>query len=367
MTTTKVANHYGDDPHSTNIFLVLGKYVERQDENLLTQALVLLFNRVVPFREAFCKLLFDRSSIAEIDTNILVAHSQVGRRVYGGRVLVDMEIRLKGSSAPLFLIESKLDSGLGAGQLRNYRSALKRLPKSTRLVVLTRHGIDVGLWKYTPRKTIWLSWPIVAEIADLTARRASRLDQFLLRDFLYMTRLKGIPTVPRMTTDGYRRLSKFSSFAMSIKSTRLNRKTIAAIDLALQRLEEHRDSVWESLFSNGRDWRTYQNIYKWDDKCTVLQAGFWRPRPCRNVSESYLGLELACGAKPRLCIAKGWRFSPSHPRYTRENSGEHWEYEYSVPDTRRMFKKPMPQATKDIEKNMRRIGAAFLRSRFAGS
>jgi len=276
-----------------------------------------------------------------------------------------MEIRREGSPTPLFLVESKLDSGLGIGQLKKYKSALAKLPKSTRLVILTRHGIDENLWPHTPQNTVWLSWSMVAETASMSARRASRLDQFLLRDFLAMAKLKGIHSIPRMTTDSLKRLQMFSLFSCD-KSSRLHHKTVSAVDLAMQRLIEHRDSVWESLFARAGAWRPYQNIYKLDNKYAVLHAGFWRPRPRRNVRESYIALELVCSAKPRLHVNWGWKLTPRHPRYDRDYPYEDREAYYPAPFTRKIFKKPMPQATKELEGGLRRIGASFLKSRYAG-
>lgn len=356
---------YVDEAHCNNLFLVLGKYVERQDENLLTQALVLLFNRVLPFRKGLCNLLLERFSSGQISSESLFARSQVGRRAHGRRVLVDMEIYEGGSPSPLFLIESKLDAGLGPAQLKNYRSALKKLPPATRLVILTRHGADESLWKYTPRNTIWLSWPMVAEMAASAAQRASRIDQLLLKDFLAMAKLKGIPTVPRMTTDGLQRLGQFSHFSFN-KSSRTSHKTIAAVDVAMQRLQEHRDGVWESFFARSTVWRPYQSIYRFDGKYAVLQVGFWRSRPRRNVQQSYLGLELVCKEKPLLYVTWGWQLGRKHPRYQRGDSYEYDEHAYSAGATRKVFRKPMPVANRILEKDLRRFARKFLRSRYAG-
>jgi hypothetical protein len=354
---------YRDGAYSRNVFLVLGKYVERQDENLLTQALVLLFNRVDAFRRAFCEQLIERAQTFDLNADDLIAHSQVGRRIYNGRVFVDMEISTEGADSPLFLIESKLDATLGPQQLKNYRSALKRLKKNTRLVILTRGGIDESMWKYTPRRTIWLSWPMVAEIASLSARRASRLDQLLIRDFLYMTRLKGITTVPRMTTDSFGRLAMFSLFAND-KSDRLNHKSIAAVDLALQRLIEHRDSALESLFAASGVWRPYQSIYK-ENGHTVLQAGFWRPGPRRNIQQSYIGLELICESKPRLAFVAGRQLGRNHADYKSDDGYKVSTIRLSARQTRRLFKLTTLEATKELEAVMRRRAKAFLRSKLA--
>jgi len=46
-----------DFPTHENLFLALGKYAARQDENLLTQSFMVLFNKVPSFRERFVEAL----------------------------------------------------------------------------------------------------------------------------------------------------------------------------------------------------------------------------------------------------------------------------------------------------------------------
>ena len=348
---------------SSNLFLVLGKYVDRQDENLLTQSLVLLFNRVEPFRHAFCGLLAKRFYWDGFDYSNLRARSQIAHKTSRGRILVDIEICQRGQHAPLVLIECKLDSGLGPGQLNKYRSALRKLAGSARLVILTRYGVDDSLWKLTPRNTVWLSWSLVAELAAFSARRASRLDKFLLKDFLSMASLKGIHTIARMTTDSIRRLEQFSHFTCD-KSQRLNHKTIIALDLAFCRLEEHRDSAWEGIFAPKGNWKPYQSTYKWKDRWAVLQVGYWRLNPRPHVRECYIALELVCSAAPRLIVVRGGRLAPTHARYKRQDPYVYQEYWCTAAYTRRLLKMSMPQATKDFDAELRRIGRIFLKSAY---
>jgi hypothetical protein len=121
------------------------------------------------------------------------------------------------------------------------------------------------------------------------------------------------------------------------------------------------------MFSRLRVWRPYQIIYK-SDREAVLQAGFWRPRPRANVQQSYVGLELICSRKPRLYVVGGWQLGPDHPRYDREDPYEEMErYGFSVPETRQLFSMTMPKAARQIDAILRNRGAAFLRSRYAGS
>lgn len=358
-----------DDAYSTNLFLVLGKYAARQDENLLTQAVVLLFNRVGRFRDAFCDLLIERSagSRQAHDAMEMIAHSQVRRRSHGRNVIVDMEIRDKNRDTPLYLVESKLDSGLGAGQLRGYGTALAKLGKA-RLVVITRYGFDEALWNRAPRGTIWLSWPIVAEVAGMAAKRASRLDQLLIKDFLDMTRMRGIAAVSPMTADAWQRLGKFSGFTLDAPGIRaLGPRTLDAVALALQRLQEHRDSAWEGLLTRKAGWRPYQSLYKDKDRdsgCVVLQAGFWRKPPKAHVVETYLGLELQCTTKPQLSVVTFWHLGQGHPRYDPEDPYEeyhYYDYEETAAATRKLFRMDMSEAVADIRKRLRQIAQGYLR------
>jgi hypothetical protein len=351
-----------DEVSSSNLFLALGKYVERQDENLLTQALVLLFNRVAPFRSALCRLLASRFRVSLPSESELVARSQVSRRTTRGRIVVDMEILRRGSSTPVLLLESKLDAKLGMGQLKRYSSALQLMSNSTRLVVLTRLGIDDKLRAHTPRNTIWLSWPMVAELAEASQRRGSQLERLLLGDFLVMTNLRGIQSIPGMTIEGMRRLSRFSHFAFT-RSNRLSYITTEAVDIAFQRIREQRDSAWGSMLVEGHGWRTYQYIYRWDEGAyAVLAAGCWTPRPRKGVREAYITLEVACRSSPKLCVVCGEVLSPSHPKYEKGSQTSYWETWYSAADTRWFLGKPMHEVAVQMDSELRDIGRRFLKS-----
>lgn len=99
----------------------------------------------------------------------------------------------------------------------------------------------------------------------------------------------------------------------------------------------------------------------------MLRAGFYELKPQRNVQERYIGLELTCGTKPRLYLIQGWKLSPRHPRYKREDPDQVQEWYFSPKETWGVFRKPMPAAIKDVEGTLRKYGIAFLRSRHAGS
>jgi hypothetical protein len=128
----------------------------------------------------------------------------------------------------------------------------------------------------------------VAEIVDRSAVRVSRLDQLVLRDFSDMAKLKGIQSIPAMTIDGMRRVAQFGRFVFN-RSNHMSQKTVAAVDLALKRLREHRDSAWGSIFLQKRGWRTYQSVYRWEGTA-VLEAG-------------YASSKQGCGGGIHLCGA----------------------------------------------------------------
>lgn len=350
------------DIRSTNLFLVLGKYVQRQHENLLTQALVLLFNRVAPFRKALCDQLSARSGQSKQSTESLVAHSQVRHRVGRGSILVDMEIFRSESNAPVYLIESKLDAGLGPEQIRRYSAALSKLSNTTRFVVLTRGGADDALRKIAPAKTIWLSWPYVAEIVALSAKRASLVDKFLIKDFLDMVKLKGIKTIPAMTADRFNRLKKISDLAFN-RSNGLLARDWSAVSQALLRLEEHRDSTWESMFPSANKWKPYQGMYR-SDNYIVLYAGFYQWKPSKKIRERFICLELHCDSNSYLEISHGWRLGPNHPRYQRSHQLEHDERSITTPNTRKLFMMNMPRALEYAEPTLRHRANVFLRSKY---
>ncbi|MFA5914946.1 MAG: hypothetical protein WC830_15470 [Burkholderiales bacterium] len=357
-----------DEQPSNNLFLVLGKYVDRQDENLLTQALVVLFNRVTNFRETFCALVENRVDGRHPAPNPrqLEATPQKRRHARGRDVLVDMDVSDRETERPVYLVESKLEAGLGPKQLQNYKAALKRLPKSVTLVLLTRHGIDQTLWQHAPSRTIWLSWSLVVEAA-IEARKHLRESSFeytLLKDFVHMTETKGIRPVPPMTTDAWRRLPILSRYILQNRGQTLDYRTVTATELAFQRLLAHRDSAWERTFSADRRWHPYQSIYD-DDGALVLQVGYWRSRPRKNIQQSYIGLELECTANPKLYVVYGWQLGRKHPNY--DACGP---FEFSCPvemspgQTRKLFKERMPAATDSLRPRLARVIKRFVVSKY---
>lgn len=346
-----------------NLFLVLGKYVQRQDENLLTQSLVLLFNRSDAFRKHFWSRLGAASAVPSVSADGLRALSQVSRNAHGKRILVDMEIRREGEDVPLCLIECKLDSGLGQGQISKYKSALKKIKGKVTLVIITRYGVHEDLSAHVPKGTGWLAWSAVAELAQRAMRQAPKLDKLLLKDFLDMLKSNGIEMLPPVSGRNWGRLKRLSSFALQESSDRLNYWSLAAAELAFRRLIAFRDAAWGGMFSERGNWRPHQAAYKFDEGVVVLHASFYRTRPLKHVAETSLGLELVCDEKPKMYVIEEEILAPSHPSYERGESYTRWERGWYTPsDTKKYFAASVADAVEELRAEMRSFAKKYLKS-----
>ena len=78
---------------ATNLFLTLGKFVVRQQENFLTQGLATIFNSSPAFRLDFGSLLASRRLDGrKVDLRASLAKTQQSSDLGHGRIIVDTEI-----------------------------------------------------------------------------------------------------------------------------------------------------------------------------------------------------------------------------------------------------------------------------------
>lgn len=355
-------------PEDRNLFLVLGKYVERQDENLLTQSFVLLFNRVSGFRRDFCALLARRSGgRLYLDPDAVLARSQVHFQLSRGTLIADIAIG-PSNKTPSVLIEVKLGAGLGPRQLQKYREIVARHRSISQFVVITKNAVENELYASAPPGTVWLSWSLVAEIARRTAKRAPRLERLLVEDFLEMIKTKNIPMLPPMRADEWRRLAMFSRFAMRgpQHAVNLHPNTISAVDTALQCLAILRDSAWESEFKKSDGWRPFLEGYKYSEETepfVTIGAGYSRRVKKKSIRRSFLTLELECRRKPRLVAFGGLLVTSAHKDY--EAGGPSTEYYAWAPrDTAKVFRKPIYESIEAIHDRLSYASRRFQRSRY---
>src|SRR5438552_878985 len=107
-------------PKATNLFLTLGKFVIRQQENLLTQGLATIFNSSPAFRRDFGALLASRRLDGrKADIRTSHAKTQQSSNLGHGRIIVDMEIADR-NAASHYIIEAKLEQFLTGSQLKKY-------------------------------------------------------------------------------------------------------------------------------------------------------------------------------------------------------------------------------------------------------
>jgi len=357
----------------SNLFLVLGKYVRRQKENLLTQAIVLLFNRVASFKTAFTSFVANRGGLpgARANPDKLAALSQQRKVGRERDVIVDMEVRR--GDEPLFVVESKLDSRLGETDLKRYRSLQNRWP-SVRCVFITKHGVDDSLRQEAPKDSIWLSWHEVSGLIQSSSKRTRGLGKFLMNDFIDYARDIGIAPIPKMTAEYWfqlRRLSKFVLSGLEGDPEMVISEAITAAEIALQRLRAHRDAAWQSSFRKEEWWRPYEEVRKEQDQkdnwWLTLSAGYWRGRK-RNTRTvySFVGLELWCrGEQAKLFASYGEKLAAKHRNYDRGDPFRAKDaHTWSAKETKRLFAADISDARQNTVQQLRTVSKKFLASKF---
>lgn len=252
------------------LFLTLGKYVQRQQENLMTQAFVAAFNHSNHFKKIFMELIERKDLLKSIDT--LHAKSQRSKSFgRGQKLIVDAEIYDTDYPAQaIATIESKLEAVLGPKQLENYAKYLKKRPGQ--LVIITKYGVNPQLVsKLQRRSTIWITWGQFSSFLH-EKNHQSKLDNFLVQEFINMLNHNGIRDVSNVSVAGWNKLKLVKKMILTEGDQSIHYDAIETIRLIMDRMIVFRDSVWESLAE--QNWKPYQRLYKYNDECVEIEVGF---------------------------------------------------------------------------------------------
>jgi hypothetical protein len=312
----------GPEIEDTNLFLALGKYVSRQQENLLTQAFVALFNHSVAFRRSFSSLVQQQVSLHTPHPDWLWARTQRTERLGDKKkLIVDAEILSRGHSRgtekQIALIETKLTAPLGPRQATKYAKLLmkKRKRRKAKIVIfLTKYGVDSEIASRLPsQNTAWLTWSEVGGLLQHPQRRLSALDRLLWKEFAQMLRYREIPMLPAISPSALSKLRLMSRFVGNFASEDyycgvVHADVIRTLKSAIDRLESHRDSEWATLAKSG--WKPFARVWAdWDinDEAFVhIDVGYVRWHQKGLVCERSLRLRLECTNKPRVVIIAEW-------------------------------------------------------------
>lgn len=351
-----------------NLFLAVGKYVRRQNENFLTQSFAALFNNAEHFRGEFISYVSERSGQRrKVDPSALFARTQSGKKITVGRIVVDLEI-LKVRPQPgfptpptLYVVEAKLSAQLSESQLRNYGDFLKKRAPEAQMVLLTRDGIDEKLTPYAPKGAVWLTWGEVAEICKASVRTPA-VEAFMRKEFVEMLEESGISFVPSISAVGWKRITLFNDFSTSRK-TELNHDTFSVIDTLIERMRVHADNAWGSLTADG--YKRYARVYvmreKGESPYSVVCVGFY----CQGknaVYDRYLCLEIDCATRAMIVCA-GWSLKKRHPQYDPKEY-EKSLYEWTPNGTFKLFKSPLQDAVNDAHAILHRCLKQFRGSKY---
>ena len=353
-----------------NLFSMLGKYVKRQNENLLTQSLAALFNHSRVFQDDLFELFRSRSEDKGTGTtSVSCAVTQKSQFLRKRRILVDMEIRCGDDPSPQYVVEAKLTAPLSPKQVRNYAEFLKRRRGKSRLVLVTKAGIDSELKRLLPKNTLWITWTEIAELAVRPAYR-SKTERFLCGQFYEMLKERGIPMVPSVTSGEYKKLELLNRFVESKSTKSLHKISIDIINNVMARMQEFVGHNWSKLTDNG--YKPYTRLYavrpsKNNGVKTPhaeIEVGFYLWKKRKHVHERYICLMLECD-NMRLSVWGGWTLAKTHPEYnTDENRWGKYLKKWTLPQSRLLFKKPLTDAQMGIQTQLEKCLRQFKNSRY---
>lgn len=341
------------------LFGALGRFVERQSENLLTQAFVGLFNTREVFRESFCRLLKGQGLTLGVGAGELVSKAQIlRRRSKTGYQIVDAELQDR-TGKRFATIECKLEAAFSRPQARGY-ARLLRGKRNSWLVVITKYGKDGELLRCLPRrKTIWLTWSELGEQYQCAAR--SQVDRFLSEEFSAMLKRYGIGDVRPLTEGDWQKLAQINKLASVKSDFALHIDSVDCLRVVMERLVAHRDAAWASLGQEG--WMPVCRAFLWpevdddDGPHVTIEAGYYLRQAMKHVRERSLWVGLNCSQKPvlftsRVVIYKGGDFDYED------------DLTWSPRKTFMLFQSPISEAEEMVRAKMARALGSFRRSRF---
>jgi hypothetical protein len=351
-----------------NLFSVLSKYVERQNENLLTQSLAALFNHCPVFQKDLLDLFRRRSEGKRSRTmGELTAFTQNSHLLKNYRILVDMEIRCGSDPSPLYVVEAKLTAPLSPKQARHYSEFLKRRRGKSQFVMLTVAGVDNELKKFLPKKTLWLTWTEIAELAVRPAHK-SKIERFLCGQFYDMLSERGIPMIPSLSFGEYEKLDFLNKFLASSSTKHLHKNSIDVINCVMARMQNFADVSWSSLTDYG--YKPFARLYAFrpsknngvESSFADIQVGFFRWKKRKQVYERSIYLGIDCDDM-RLYVYGAWSVGKKHPEYDADSWGKYLK-KWTLPQSRLLFKKPLPDAQREIQTQLEKCLRQFKRTRY---
>lgn len=274
------------------------------------------------------------------------------------RIVVDMEIRSKINNSILYVIEAKLTAPFTAKQAGKYSEFLKRWRGQSQLVLITMGGIDPELKTLLPPNTLWLTWTELAELAVRPGPR-SRVERFLCGQFHEMLKEREVPMLRSLTSREYMTLGRLVRF-IEFK-TSLHKDTIEMINNVMARMQIFVENSWGSLLDRG--YKRFGRLYSQATHPHVeIVAGFYREEKRKHISERNIQLSLDCD-NMRLNVWGGWFLKKGHPEYDEDSNGEYLK-RWTLPQSRLLFKKPLPDAQKEIQPHLDKCLRQFIKSRY---
>ena len=237
----------------------------------------------------------------------------------------------------------------------------------SRLVLITKAGIDSELKKLLPKNTLWLTWTEIAELAVRPAHR-SKTERFLCGQFYEMLKERGIPMVPSVTSGEYKKLALLNRFVESKSTKSLHKISIDMINNVMARMREFADHNWSRLTDDG--YKQYDRLYAFrpskgngvKSPNAEIEVGFYLWKKRKHVHERYICLALECDDM-KLSVWGGWTLGKSHPEYDADPGGRYLK-KWTLPQSRLLFKKSLPDAQMEIQTQLEKCLRQFKKSRY---
>ena len=342
----------GQNAIGSNLFATLGKYVEHQDENLLTQGLAALFATCKGFRQDFLNLLQKQSSTRTTPVSgEWTVRTQVSYRLQGGkRIVADLHIAQRiGRRPKTFLIEVKLDSVLGRSQASNYNKLIRKHSRDSviQLVVLTQRQIDPQELDL-PSDSIMLTWADVDHLLTRPGKR-SALERLLCVQYHEFLLSKGVYMSKPIRNEGSfkKKLERLNDFIVHRKDSS-NWDNLEIATTAMLRLRRLSQFGWGSLTKRGCS--PYSMMLLNEDSAgnpyVDLQVGYYRTPRGIKLTEVTLAF--------RLNLKRGTLTIDIFRRV--RGVGKEWLKnpiaEFSSRETAKIFAASLPESQKLLRKEL---------------
>jgi hypothetical protein len=176
-----------------------------------------------------------------------------------------------------------------------------------------------------------------------------------------------IPMARSITYGEYNKLEMLNRFVTG-KYGILEKTNIDALNSIMARMRIFVEASWSGLRDDG--YYTYDRLYavkpsrnnEIKSPYAEISVGFYLWKKRKRVHERYISLGIEC-KHPKLYAWGGWMLGREHPEYDSDSGGKYLK-RWTLPQSRRLFEKPLPDALKEIQPDLEKCLRQFKKSRY---